>query len=135
METAHDLVPDIPIFAGGKSFGGRMSSKLAADTELQALRGLIYFGFPLHAPGRPGIERAAHLKEIPQPMLFLQGTRDTLATPDLIKEVTEPLPTSTVIFYEGADHSFKTLKKFNISPEEMMQKLVDDSRSWISQQI
>ena len=108
-----------------------MTSKLAAERDVDLLKGLIYFGFPLHAPGRPGTERADHLKEIKVPMLFLQGTRDTLATPELIAQVTDPLSSSKVIFYEGADHSFKVLKKLGISSEEMMERLAKDTGDWI----
>ncbi|MEM9822693.1 MAG: alpha/beta family hydrolase [Bacteroidota bacterium] len=123
VEKAKKLDLGVPIFIGGKSFGGRMTSLLAVEGSLDDLQGIIYFGFPLHAPGRTGTERAAHLKDIKLRQLFLQGTRDTLAKIDLIKAVTKALRKGSLRVFEGADHSFKTLKKSGISQEEMIDKL------------
>ncbi len=92
-----------------------MSSQLAAKGELDFVKGLVFFGFPLHAPGAPSIDRAEHLKEIKVPM-FLQGTRDALADWDHITAVTKSLKTATLTKFEGADHSFKSGKK-NLLPE------------------
>ena len=131
-KAALSHLPGLPLFIGGKSFGGRMSSQLAAKKEVEDLKGLVYVGFPLHAPGKEGTERAAHLADIKVPQLFLQGTRDALAKPDLIKEVTDPLDLASVIYYEGADHSFKVLKSLGISHEDMMDKLSTDISNWIS---
>lgn len=102
---------NMPLFAGGKSFGGRMTSQWAAKENPQTIRGLVYFGFPLHPPGNPSVERAAHLNDVKLPMLFLQGTRDALADLDLMKTVTQPLKKTKVVYYEGADHSFKAPKQ------------------------
>ncbi len=113
----------LTLLAGGKSFGGRMTSQVAALGELKEVKGIVYFGFPLHAPGKPGIERAAHLTDIKIPQLFLQGTRDTLAKFELIKKVCKKLKKATLIKMEGSDHSFKTLKRSGITHEEVIEQL------------
>lgn len=123
INQAKKLAKGIPILIGGKSFGGRMCSQLAASEELTDIRGIIYFGFPLHAIGKPSIDRAAHLSDISQPQLFLQGTRDTLADINLIKQVGEKLKQAKLEIFEGGDHSFKMLKKTGISHEEVIEKL------------
>lgn len=120
----------LKMLAGGKSFGGRMTSQIAAADDLGPVKGVIYFGFPLHPAGKPGTDRAAHLKDIKLPQLFLQGTRDTLARYDLIEEVCDDLATATLIKMEGGDHSFKTLKRSGISPEEVMEKLAKETASF-----
>src|ERR1044071_8974818 len=106
----HKEYPKTPLFLSGKSFGGRMSSQYLAKFQPDFVNGIAFFGFPLHAPGAPSIERADHLKEIKVPMLFLQGTRDALADWDLITQVTKGLPKATLVKFEGADHSFKAGK-------------------------
>ena len=121
----------LPLLAGGKSFGGRMTSQVAAFGELDDVKGIVYYGFPLHAPGKPGTERAAHLKDIRIPQLFLQGTRDKLARTDLITEVCNDLETATLINMEGGDHSFKTLKKSGVSHEEMITKLAVETARFV----
>lgn len=112
---AHSSYPSLPLFASGKSFGGRMSSQYLATHHNAPAKGIIFYGFPLHPAGKPSIERAAHLKDVAMPMLFLQGTRDTLATVDLITSVCASLPKATLITLEGADHSFKAKKENNIN--------------------
>jgi predicted alpha/beta-hydrolase family hydrolase len=112
---AHQLFPETPLFASGKSFGGRMSSQFLADHPLDFVRGIVFVGFPLHPAGKPSIERAEHLKKITTPMLFLQGTRDELATWSLIQQVTGDLPLATLDALEGADHAFKAGKQ-NLIP-------------------
>ena len=119
----------LPRFISGKSFGGRMASQLLADQDLDA-KGLIFFGFPLHTPGKEGIKRADHLKTVNVPMLFLQGTRDTLAKVDLMKAVCDPLDLASLVFFEGADHSFKTLKRSGISEDEVLSDLVRTVKDW-----
>ena len=111
------------LLAGGKSFGGRMTSQVAALGELEAVQGVVYFGFPLHAPGKPGMERAAHLSDVKIPQLFLQGTRDTLANFDLIKKVCQGLDKAQLVKIEGGDHSFKTLKRSGVTHEEAIEQL------------
>ena len=116
MENAHGLYPALPLFAGGKSFGGRMTSQRVAKACPDYLKGIVFFGFPLHAIGNPSMDRAAHLKEIKMPMLFLQGTKDKLAEIALITKVTKGLRNAKLIKFEGADHSFKVPKQ-NILPD------------------
>jgi predicted alpha/beta-hydrolase family hydrolase len=113
---AHGLYPKIPVFAGGKSFGGRMTSQYLAKHPSDFVKGIVFVGFPLHPAGKPSVERAEHLKSIKFPMLFLQGTRDALAEWSLVKDTTESLPSATLKKFEGADHSFKAGKK-NLLPE------------------
>ena len=108
----HDRWPERSVVASGKSWGGRMLSYWALRGEHTAVvQRLIFFGFPLHPYGRPAISRAAHLADISVPMLFLQGTRDRLATPDLMMKVASDLATSTLIFFDGADHGFQSGKR------------------------
>ena len=113
----------LTLMAGGKSFGGRMTSHVAALGELENVQGVVYYGFPLHAPGKAGTERAAHLSDIKIPQLFLQGTRDTLAKFDLIQKVCKKLKKAKLVKMEGGDHSFKTLKRSGITHEEAIEKL------------
>lgn len=114
----------LTLLAGGKSFGGRMTSHLATTQELPPqVKGIVYVGFPLHAAGKPGIDRAAHLQAITLPQLFLQGTRDTLAQWDLIAQVCNGLERATLIRLEGADHSFQTLKRSGVSAEMVLEEL------------
>jgi predicted alpha/beta-hydrolase family hydrolase len=112
----HKEYPKTPIFLSGKSFGGRMSSQYLSKSPPDFVKGIAFFGFPLHAAGSPSVERADHLKDIKVPMLFLQGTRDSLADLELITKVTRSLPKATLVKFEGADHSFKSGKK-NLLPE------------------
>ena len=107
---ARELNPKLPIFVSGKSFGGRMSSQYLAAHPDSSVNGIIFYGFPLHPSGKPSTERAEHLKALKIPMLFLQGSKDTLATWELIKTVCESLRKATLVKFEGADHSFKAGK-------------------------
>lgn len=127
VEKARALEPKAKIFAGGKSFGGRMTSQ-AESEESMKVEGLVFYGFPLHAPGRDGIERADHLKQIKVPMLFLQGTRDALAKIDLIKKVHKGLRKSKLEIIEGGDHSFKIPKT---KPDEVFADLASRVSSWM----
>lgn len=114
IEHTSQLFPNLPIVVAGKSFGGRMSSQLLCKHTFTGVKAMIFYGFPLHAPGNPGIERANHLRAAELPMLFLQGTKDQLARKELIQEVCNQLPTATLTFIENADHSFKVGKKDSI---------------------
>lgn len=125
-----ELADGLPVLAGGKSFGGRMTSTLASTTNLSSVMGLVFFGFPLHSPSKVGIERGEHLKSVSNPMLFLQGTRDTLAQIPLITEVCDGLDNATLCILEGGDHSFKTLKRSGITHEEMIEKLAMETKAW-----
>jgi predicted alpha/beta-hydrolase family hydrolase len=115
IEKAEALSSGIPLLAGGKSFGGRMTSQTLAKSPDINVTGLVFVGFPLHAAGKPGIERAGHLSNVVQPMLFLQGTRDALADISLMESVCDGLPRATLHKFEGADHSFKAGKQ-NLIP-------------------
>ena len=122
----------LPLLAGGKSFGGRMTSQAQAKTPLAGVRGLAFFGFPLHAAGKPSSERAAHLAEIHIPMLFMQGTRDKLAEPDLLKPVVDGLaPLATLHLVEGADHSFHVPARSGRNDREVMNDVLDAFVAWI----
>jgi hypothetical protein len=104
--------PGVPLLAGGKSFGGRMTSTAQAEEPLPGVRGLVFFGFPLHPPGRPGTSRAEHLSQVRIPMLFLQGTRDEFAGLDLLRPVVQDLgDRATLHLIDDGDHSFKVRKK------------------------
>ncbi|MBG9375067.1 dienelactone hydrolase family protein [Panacibacter sp. DH6] len=119
------LFPALPLFIAGKSFGGRMGSQYLALHKAPNVKGIIFYGFPLHPAGKPSTERATHLKDVQQPMLFLQGTKDTLATLHLIEEVCNDLKNATLIKLEGADHSFKAGK------QDTMTMLVKETAEWL----
>lgn len=122
---AHELYPTLPVFAGGKSFGGRMTSQYLSKHSSDFVKGIVFVGFPLHPAGKPSVERADHLKNIELPMLFLQGTRDALAEWSLITGVIGPLPTATLTKLEGADHSFKAGK------QNLIPSLATEIQTWI----
>ncbi len=123
--------PGLPIFAGGKSFGGRMTSQAQASQPLPGVRGLVFFGFPLHPPGRPGSTRAEHLSSIDIPLLFLQGTRDEFAQLDLLRQVVEGLgDRATLHLIEEGDHSFKVPRRTSKSEADVMNELADTIASW-----
>lgn len=125
ITKAEALAPGVPLFAAGKSFGGRMTSQYLSAHPESPVKGIVFFGFPLHPAGKPSTDRAEHLKAIHLPMLFLQGAKDTLATWDLIAAVCEALPTATLVKLEGADHSFKAGKK------DVISLLVDATKQWV----
>ncbi len=125
IKKARELQPDLPLFASGKSFGGRMSSQYLAEQTDSPVSGIIFYGFPLHPSGKPSTERADHLKALKIPMLFLQGSKDTLATWELIETVCGSLRKATLVKLEGADHSFKAGKK------DVMSLLVDETKKWV----
>ena len=118
--------PGLPLVAGGKSFGGRMTSTAQSEKPLEGVRGLAFLGFPLHAPGRPSVTRAEHLFQVEVPMLFLQGTRDEFAQLDLITDVCEKLGSrATLHLIDEADHSFKVPKRAGRTPDQVMAELAD----------
>ena len=129
IDNAHEKFPSLPLFVSGKSFGGRMSSQYLSAHSHPAVKGIIFYGFPLHAPGKPSTERAEHLKDIKIPMLFLQGTRDEFATLTLIENVCASLPLATLTKIEGANHAFKAGKQ-NILPT-----LAALTKDWVSKYI
>jgi len=124
INKARHLFPDLPLLAAGKSFGGRMSSQYLSTHPEAEVKGIVFYGFPLHAAGKPSTDRAMHLKDIKVPMLFLQGTKDTLAQWDLIEEVTGSLKKAKLVKLEGADHSFKAGK------QDTMSLLVKATSEW-----
>lgn len=111
IRKAAELLPALPLFVGGKSFGGRMTSQFLSGHEEHAVRGIIFVGFPLHPQGKPSIERADHLQKVKTPMLFLQGSKDALAEWNLVQGVCSSLASSTLIQLAGADHAFKMPKQ------------------------
>lgn len=132
LNLAHQLRGDLALFAGGKSMGGRMTSMTLSEHCDDQVRGLVFFGFPLHATGKPGTERATHLEGVKQPMLFLQGTRDTLADLTLLKPICDQLVKATIHIEDGADHSFKVLKRSGLDPEAVLDSIVDAMSTWIA---
>ncbi len=124
----------LPLFAGGKSMGGRMTSQAQALEPLSGVRGLAFVGFPLHPAGKPGTERAAHLREVDLPMLFLQGTRDDLADLALLRPVVEALPSATLHVVDDADHSFHVRKKSGRADAEVLADLARTFAAWARRQ-
>jgi predicted alpha/beta-hydrolase family hydrolase len=128
---AEELAEGKPLLAGGKSMGGRMTSQAAAAGLIASARGLVFFGFPLHPPGNPGTKRAEHLSDVKQPMLFLQGTRDTFADLKLLRPVGKKLgERATIHIIETADHSFHVLKSSGKTDGEILQELATTTASW-----
>ena len=128
---ATELAGDLPLVAGGKSMGGRMSSEAASEEPLSGVRGIVFHGFPLHRPGDPSDARADHLAGVTVPMLFLQGTRDRLADPERIRRVCSGLgPAATLHAVEGADHGFQVPKRSGRSAEEVQSELAEAVAAW-----
>jgi uncharacterized protein len=123
---------DLRLFAGGKSMGGRMTSLAAAREPLDGVRGLVFFGFPLHAAGRPGAQRGNHLADVRIPMLFLQGSRDSLTDLKLLKPLCKRLGTKAELFViEGGDHSFNMPKSSRQSDEDVLDLVVKKAADWM----
>ena len=134
VDKAKELAPTLPLFAGGKSMGGRMTSTAASEHPLEGVRELVFFGFPLHPPNRPGTKRADHLSRVTVPMLFLQGTRDAFADLQLLRPVCAQLGSrATLEVVEGADHSFHVLKASGKSDAEVLRDLASCVAAWTSQ--
>ena len=134
VERAAETIPELPLLAGGKSMGGRMTSQAAAKSLLGPVKGLVFFGFPLHPPNRPGTKRAEHLARVNVPMLFLQGTRDTLADLALLRPVCEQLGShATLHIIQEGDHSFHVLKKTGKTDAEVMKELAETTACWADQ--
>jgi hypothetical protein len=128
---ATDTGPDLPLLAGGKSMGGRMTSLAAAEAPLPGVRGIAFFGFPLHPAGRLSVERAEHLAQVTVPMLFLQGDRDKLAELGLLRPICARLGEQTTLHVvEGADHSFHMLKRYGRSDDEVLAELARTVATW-----
>jgi uncharacterized protein len=141
VAVARETAPELALLAGGKSFGGRMTSRAVADglitcdpADSPAVQGLVFFGFPLHPAGRPGMDRADHLRQVPCPLLFLQGTRDALADLDLLRPVVADLGArATLHVVEGGDHSFGMLKRSGRSEDAVMAELADVAAGWMAE--
>jgi uncharacterized protein len=133
---ANELAPDLPLFAGGRSFGGRMTSQAQAIEPLPQVRGLAFLGFPLHPAGKPEIERADHLARVKIPMLFVSGDRDALAELKLLKDVVAKLgPCATMHLVGGADHSFKVAAKSGRTSAQAEAEALDALADWMLQRI
>ena len=123
--------PGLPLFAGGKSFGGRMTSQAQASDPLPHVRGLVFVGFPLHPAGKPSLARADHLAGVRVPMLFLQGTRDALADSALIAQATTALGArATLHEVAGADHAFHVLVRSGRTDQDVIEELADAIARW-----
>jgi predicted alpha/beta-hydrolase family hydrolase len=129
ITKAVELFSGLPLFVSGKSFGGRMSSQYLSSHPDKKVKGIIFYGFPLHPAGKPSTERSTHLKDLKIPQLFLQGSRDALATLDLIEKVCASLPLSKLEVIEGADHSFKAGKT------DTIKILADNTSAWMDKLI
>lgn len=131
LSMASNIAPGIPIIAGGKSMGGRMTSQAAANGMLPEVRGLVFFGFPLHPPKAPSTKRADHLYKLTKPMLFLQGTRDTLADLSLLRPILTKLgPIATLHVVDSADHGFHVLKRSGKTDAAVLTELASATAEW-----
>ncbi|WP_082906052.1 alpha/beta hydrolase family protein [Bradyrhizobium centrolobii] len=134
VEEAARLCPGLKLVAGGKSFGGRMTSQAQSKAPLPGVKGLAFLGFPLHADNKPSTERAEHLARVDIPMLFLQGTRDRLADLSYLKPVIEELgPKAKLHEVAGGDHSFAVLRKSGRTNEEALEEVLDTLMAWIDE--
>ena len=125
--------PGLPLVAGGKSFGGRMTSQAQAIAALPGVRSLVFFGFPLHPPGKPSIERAAHLKDVKIPMLFLQGARDEFAKLELLEQVVKSLGSlASLHLVEQGDHSLHVPARSGRKAAEVMAEALDAAAAWVT---
>jgi uncharacterized protein len=132
VSEAARLAPELPLFAGGKSFGGRMTSMAEARETLPRVNGIVFLGFPLHPAGKPATARGEHLAKVRIPMLFLQGARDTLAELELIGPVCAGLANATLHVVDHADHSFHVPKRSGRSDDAAMAELIQVSVDWMA---
>lgn len=133
VAAAREHAQGLPLFAGGRSFGGRMTSQAQAQAPLEAVRGLVFFAFPLHLAGKPSVERAAHLRDVHLPMLFVQGTRDTLADIGLLQGVVDELgPRAALQTVEDADHAFHVPAKTGRKDPEVLAEALAAAARWIA---
>ncbi len=132
VAAAGRLAPALPLFAGGRSFGGRMTSQAQARAPLPGVRGLVFFAFPLHPAGKPSIERAGHLDGVKLPMLFLQGTRDALAELDRLRPVIATLGTrATLVLFADADHAFHVPVRTGRQDAAVLAEILDAAADWM----
>jgi predicted alpha/beta-hydrolase family hydrolase len=131
VDEAARRMPGVPLLAGGKSFGGRMTSQAQAAAPLPGVLGLVFFGFPLHPAGKPSVERGEHLSDVQCPMLFLQGTRDELADQALLRATVDGLGVrATLELVDGADHSFHVLARTGRTDAQVLAGLLDKMVDW-----
>jgi predicted alpha/beta-hydrolase family hydrolase len=132
VAAARRRAGDLPLFAGGKSFGGRMTSQAQAQSPLDGVRGLVFFGFPLHGPGKPGVERSAHLSAVTVPMLFVQGSRDALAELALLQGVVAALgERASLQLIADADHSFHVPARTGGKDAEVLDEALTQAVAWM----
>jgi hypothetical protein len=132
VAAAHKLASSLPLFAGGKSFGGRMTSQAQAESPLAEIRGLVFFGFPLHPANQPSLTRGQHLFQVSIPMLFLQGTRDALAEISLVKPLADQLGERAVLrLLEFADHSFHVPSRSGRTDADVKTEMIKAVGAWI----
>ncbi len=132
VEAGRSAAAGVTLVAGGKSMGGRMTSRAAAAAPLEGVAGIVFLGFPLHPAGQPGRSRADHLAQVPHPMLFLQGTRDSLADLDLLTPIVAKLaPRATLHVVEGADHGFHVLKRSGRTDDAVLAELAETTSAWV----
>lgn len=134
VAKAREVAPDLPLLAGGHSFGGRMTTTAASQGPLEGVRGLVLCSFPLHMPDKPSTKRAEHLSSVTVPMLFLSGTRDKLADLDLLKPVVEKVG-ATLHLLDTADHSYKVLKRTRESKEDVFVEIARVVREWAASHV
>jgi len=133
VAAAHKVARDLPILAGGHSFGGRMTTTAASESPIENVVGLVLFSFPLHMPGKPDTKRAEHLSNVTVPMLFLSGTRDQLAELDLLQPVIKNLgKLATLHLVDTADHSYRILKRTRQSSEDVFVEMARVVHDWVS---
>ncbi len=133
VAQARELKPRLPLFIGGHSFGGRMASHAMLDRDLDEVRGLVFCSFPLHPAGQPSTKRADHLDSINAPMLFLSGTRDALAEPELLQNVIARLGArAELVWLDTADHSYKVLKRTRTRSDSVFEELADAAARFIN---
>src|SRR5215468_4195095 len=133
VAAAHKAAPELSLLAGGHSFGGRMTSTAASESPLDGVRGLVFFSFPLHQPGKPETRRADHLSAVTVPMLFLSGDRDEMANPDLLQAVCKKIgKRATLHPLDTADHGFRILKRSRKSEEDVFVEMARIVREWAS---
>ena len=131
VQAATGAAPDLPLLAGGKSLGGRMTSTAASQSPLPGVQGVVFFGFPLHPPGQSSTDRARHLQSVTVPMLFLQGTRDKLAELELLRPVCNDLGSRAQLhIIEGADHSFGILKRSGRNDRDVLREIGSTMAEW-----
>ena len=130
-EKAQELAPSLPLFAGGRSFGGRMTSQAQAIEPLACVRGLVFLGFPLHPAGKPGTERADHLEKVKIPMLFVSGDHDALAELDLLRPIVSGLGQASLHLVADADHSLKVPARSGRTASDAEAEALDAMADWM----